>query len=79
MCFENWWEKFEDIYDIEFVGKENEIGLYLGCFWIVMIVRIKVIKRVCDYMGKVMFIFNEMFIIDINNLIENEKDGIFVN
>lgn len=44
-----------------------------------MIVRMKVIKRVCDYMGKVMFIFNDMFIININNLIENEKDGIFVN
>lgn len=32
LCFENWWEKFEKIYENEFVGKENEIGLYLGCF-----------------------------------------------
>lgn len=58
---------------------KNKIGLYLGCFWIVMIVRMNVIKRVCDYMGKDMFIFNKRLIININNLIENEKDDIFVN
>lgn len=44
-----------------------------------MIVRMNVIKRVCDYMGKDMFIFNKRLIININNLIENEKDDIFVN
>lgn len=76
---ENWWEKLEDIYDTEFAGKENETGSYSGRLRIVMTARTKVIKRACDYMGKVTPILNETFIIDTNNLTENEKDGIFAN
>lgn len=76
---ENWWEKLKEIYDSEFVGKENEIGSYSGRLRIVMTARTKVVKRVCDYMGKVTPILNERFIINANNLTESEKDGIFAN
>lgn len=76
---ENWWEKLDEIYDNEFAGKENETGSYSGRLRIVMTARTKVIKRACDYMGKVTPILNETFIINTNNLTENEKDGIFAN
>lgn len=76
---ENWWEKLEKIHDKEFAGKENEIGSYSGRLRIVMTARTKVVKRACDYMGKVTPILNETFIINANNLTENEKDDIFAN
>lgn len=76
---ENWWEILEEIYDSEFAGKENETWSYSGRLQIVMTARTKVITRACDYMGKVTPILNETFIINTNNLTENEKDGIFAN
>lgn len=44
-----------------------------------MTARTKAVKRACDYMGKVTPILNETFIINANNLTENEKDDIFAN
>lgn len=76
---EKWWEKLKEIYDNEFADKENEIGSYSGRLRIVMTARTKVVKRACDYMGKVTPILNETLIINANNLTENEKDGIFAN
>lgn len=76
---ENWWEKLEEIYDTEFAGKENETGSYSGRLRIVMTARTKVIQKACEYMGKVTPILNETFMINTNNLTENEKDGIFAN
>lgn len=76
---ENWWKKFEEIYDNEFAGMENKTGSHSGRLRIVMTARTNVIKRACDYMGKGTLILNERFIINTNNLTENEKDVIFAN
>lgn len=76
---ENWWEKLEEMYDIEFAGNKNEIGSYPGRLRIVMTARTNVVKKACDYMGKTTPIFNETLLINANNLTENEKDCIFVN
>lgn len=41
-----------------------------------MIVRLNVIEKVCFYMGKMIFIFNENFLIDVSKFIVDEKDNI---
>lgn len=46
--------------------------------WIVIIVRLNVIDRVCEFMEKVILILNKSFIVDINKLIKVERGEILV-
>lgn len=73
--FEKWWVKLKEIYDNCIVGERNELGL--NCFCIVFIVWLNVIEKVCVYMGKIIFIFNEKLLVDVSKLIEREKNEIF--
>lgn len=58
------------------MGSENEMGL--KNLWIVIIVRLNVIDRVCEFMEKVILILNKSFIVDINKLIKVERGEILV-
>lgn len=62
--FESWWDILDMIYKKYFVSYDVEVKL--NCFCIVMIVRMNVIEKVCNYMGKVIFILNEIYLMDVS-------------
>lgn len=74
--FESWWYMLKDIYSRYFICRENEFGL--NCFCIIMIIGINVIEKVCDFMGKFIFILEEKLLINFNCFKGNEMDVIFL-
>lgn len=72
--FGSWWDELDRIYEKYFVRYDVEDEF--NCFCIVMIVRLNVIKKVCVYMGKVILILNEMYLMDVSKLVEKEKNEI---
>lgn len=70
--FEKWWDCLNKMYDKYFVCNNDDLGLY--CFCIVMIVRLNVIEKVCVYMGKIIFIFYEEYLIDVSYIFVDEKE-----
>lgn len=72
--FGRWWDKLDRIYEKYFESYDVEDKL--KCFCIVIIVWLNVIEKVCIYMGKVIFILNEIYLINVGILVENEKDEI---
>lgn len=72
--FGSWWDELDRIYEKYFVSYDVEDKL--NCFCIVMIVRLNVIEKVCIYMGKVILILYEMYLMDVSKFIEKEKNEI---